>query len=1357
MHCAAVLPDRLAAYFQKPDGARQGGIRMSRLNVWPWLRPFLILVLVISIPPLVYWFGYVQSSVTAAKRQGYSTLSAVTADFRARVEAHDRIADNAEEYARGDVYTSQQLRLLQAYLSSLLKSKSQLVPADAKASHLEVGRQSGGLLVNVGAIANAELCKPVPSPCSVQTVLQLENLIPWSVVETEFDGLLLLTEENQLLAQDRRLPVQPLAVPIPLQVGGAPADLKNIFAGESLGQKGGQPAKSGDGGRRRSLFEFHDDASVQLAGVDYVAFLQAVSIPVSARAGSKNDVPTDATLSPKVDAATSPTIRVVVCGLIARERLRREAIQLSPQTLIVVGSLVALGLFAIPFLKLRFIGERERIQQRDIWLLTGSILSATALLTLLMLDVHATSMLRTSFDKGLKQFTRSIVGNLESETAKALGELHSSAPELLADPSLKITPKSDGIRCNDKNPAVTPAPPIGAILTQRDFHSYPNFEAIVETDLCGNQIRKWMSRTIPTPYINNSTQPYFSPALTRHPQVPADDFVFRATVASTTGLLLGVYAVPVASDTRQLGAEVEPSMRTGLVSIGTPMRSVSDPIIARPFQFVLVDRRGEVTFQKTQGSFRGERFFESVRGGESLARAARFPDRDPQNYQYRGKSYRMRSVDIPALQLTLVTYYENEVIGSLAARICSTAAVFTLGIVGSMLLGCAISMLAFDSAFDWAWPSASRTGHYAVGIGICGLAMLALLLARRFIDSDWLRWLILATPFLVIVLLGTGWVTRWVESVLKIVRRDGYRLIGVRSVAARDADAAGDADKSLWLMPLMFEGFAVMALVTFIAWPALVVFNDAFNLHSVAYATETSNSWNAARVRWDDANTESVVNVGSAFKELDCIRHPDLRCSVPEPTYASARNYSALLEQRRELALYKECAPLVGQKCSTELSPQAPLSFTAGVARWLAVFGRDGAEHAGTLFQIAESQKGAPRTPLLSGFRWWSIGGPILLLGVLWLLVRSVARHVLGIEVTEARVLDEREELKQCTGTNWLLLRPSQVTLSNLSGPIERVDLRSASLQKAFTSPEEGGTLLIEHLETRLCDKAWRDALLSLLGAKSPGCVIVTSEIDPLHYLTQRVREKSEYIRSLPAEEKEEKEKRAEVEKACVELRNELANWAVALRSVRKLREAAPVFPASRPHDRCCRHHAKLAEECRSEALIQIGTRLLHRSDLNSYHWDDIVGFVLDAAEPYYRSVWELCSRQERLVLIQLAQVGLVNPKREDIVRRLARRGLVIVDPRYRLMNESFKRFVCAAEPQERVTEWERTSAKMSWSRLGTPLYALAAMVVAVLLFAEQEFFTNLLAVAAGGAATLGSLRSIYASVTKPAAGTSKA
>jgi hypothetical protein len=75
---------------------------------------------------------------------------------------------------------------------------------------------------------------------------------------------------------------------------------------------------------------------------------------------------------------------------------------------------------------------------------------------------------------------------------------------------------------------------------------------------------------------------------------------------------------------------------------------------------------------------------------------------------------------------------------------------------------------------------------------------------------------------------------------------------------------------------------------------------------------------------------------------------------------------------------------------------------------------------------------------------------------------------------------------------------------------------------------------------------------------------------------------------------------------------------------------------------------------------------------------------------------------------------------------------------------------VRTVEAPERIAEWERTTEGMSWSRLGTPLYALAAVIIAILLFTEQAMITSVLAIATGAAGTLGSLRSLYAA-TKPA------
>lgn len=1303
---------------------------MSRLNVWPWLRPFIILVLVVSLPPLLYWFGYVNHSVQAAKQQAYITLSAVTTNFGDRLAAHDRIAATAE---RMDPHR------LKAYLESVLQAKSVMAVPSAK-THLQVGSSSGGLYLNVGRIApdppdtkqrvdSAEPAQPIrcgaERACSMRAVVPLETMIPWNVVETEFDGLLVLSEEGRLLAQDRRLPSQSLGAIVPLQAAAA---------GKVSADKGGAARPS-----LRSPIDFSDQASIELAGIEYIAFTQQVLVPVTTIGGG-----------PSVDATAEPaTLKFTVCGLVAKESLRRQSLELSPQTLISIGALVAFGLFSIPFLKLRFIGARERMHPRDIWLLASSLLCATGLLVLVILDGHALVNLRERFDGGLFRFSTSLRENLQWETDAAVKQLGTAAPALvkseLAVEAVATTTEPDAM------PSKAAEPAKGAALAGARNFTYPDFEAAFVTDRSGFQAHKWMPRTIPTPSIAIVHETYFPETLALTPgALGSTPYIYSSIIAPTSGLPLGVYALPLNETTLEMGRDVPVAQRSGIIVMATPMRSVNFPVVPEPYQFVLLNRSGEVTFQQARGPFRGERFFDSVDGGAALELAGRAAAASGKptagTYQFRGRTYRMSAIEIPELQSMLIVYYDHAVVGAVAARAFGTSALFVLGIVASMLIGAALAVCWFGkAAFDWAWPTPSRAQLYLLGSIVCFGTMVLLLLARFVLTPNLLAWFLLAAPLVVLLVLGSGRVVGWMRRLADML--------------PWSIDAA--AQRSRRLTSLAFQSFAVTAMLAFIAWPATIVFNDAFTLQASAYARGVEKNWSMARAKWFGRLQGPVANVGAPLPEQNCAALPaDLRCTVPDRIYASQSNYLELAKVRSERGVYDDCANLrvPDGTCSAAGEPAAaPASFTIGVAYRLARFGHANTTLLETLQGFAaEQEHTAQRAPLLEGFEWsrWNLGGFALLIGALALLVGSISKHVLGVGLTHDVLLDEHDQFKREDGSRWLLLRPSASVLVSIAGRNTTiVDLRDMQLTPDFKQPAAGATLCVEHVERRLSEQNWRDALLALLNTRTPGCIVITSDIDPLYYLTQRSREKEDFLRSLGPEDTP---RRKDAEEDSRALRNELAHWGVALREVRKIRQAPAPFPDIPVAAARLKLRAQLVEECANiHPLIDIGARLLRRTDLESYRWDEIVGFVLDAAEPFYRSTWELCSREERLVLIQLAQEGLVNPRRVELVRRLARRGLVLFDPRLRLMNESFQRFVRTVEAPERIAEWERTTEGMSWSRLGTPLYALAAVIIAILLFTEQAMFTSVLAIATGAATTLGSLRNLYAAA-KPAAIPSK-
>lgn len=1403
---------------------------MSRSNVWPWVRPFLIIVLAISIPPLVYWFGYVQSSVTSAKQQAYATLAAVSAELSTRVAAHDQIAENAERYSS--------VPWIFNYLKSILSLQAMpgLTPRDGPVSHLEVSRQVDGLVLNISITsAGDSRCKSA-SGCIMEVLVPMDKLLPGGAGEEKFDGLLILDEHKKLLMQHGSLPPQPLGIVMPLHFRDAPFDTTEL-----LGDSPKEPAataakekpKAAESSATRSVFDFADDVTLQVGGVEYIAFIQSVSVPRTANAAAAT--PPGAT---QAGAESQPAkirrpdpLRLLVCGLISKARLRHEAIQLAPQTLITVATLGLMGLFAIPFLKLRFIGQQERMRQRDVWLLAVSILFATATMVLVLQDLRAMAELRRRFDAGALRFAQSVAEHLRSESAAAADQLYAVGPALTGGPLLDgEIPQATATPCyaRPEGPAGSAdraLSPLGAILTRQQLPVYPDIEAVLITDLCGNQIRKWMARTVPTPSINIAKESYFRPALAlSHDPTVRDSrqFAFGSTLAPTSGLLLGIYAIPVDEAAHEFGTQIEQAHRTGIMSLATQMQAVAAPVIAQPYQFVLIDRRGAVAFQGMRGAFLGERFYETVVGGESLELAARARSvgsaagssaaSTPETYQYRGKAYRMTALDIPELELTLVSSYEAQVIGNLAARALTTSAAFTCAIISALLLVAAIlPALKRDTPYDWMWPAASRTGYYALGISICLLVAASLLWVCTSHAGQLLGWVILATPAFTLLLLSSCTLTRRtaqrkpaaaasaltrntsdkgtftspLNSALAELQTASFRLpVWVKHWAERHSlvpalptQGSGptpgsdvspgtrgkprrlrwERPRSLKLLSGVYTTLGVTVLMVFIALPTALVFEDALNLHGAEFAESVWKSWTVAKLKRDETTAAAVIDTGrKAADGLVCKDAHDVRCTTPERLYASSDNHHQLVQQRSAYGLYHDCATLTdaAADCDARNPPAAPASFTAIVARWLAFFSGASAQENAILSDLAPGQSDAPGLAAPPYLQWsrWDVVGSLLLIAILALLVHSVAKHVLGVNLTSGVVLDEHELTATEGSTRWLLLRPTrqslEKSLNTISGRLVRFDLRHEPCSPAFPPDAADCTVLVEHLEAHLADSKWRNALLVSLEAMGAGRILLTSEVDPLHYLTQTLREKCNYLGSIPASSPE---KRAKTEQVCSDLRHELARWVLVLRAFRKIRETTACFSDPPPTpDLPPALRAQVMQECSgSEELIAIGRRLLQREDLHRYRWDDIVGFVLDAAEPYYHSIWELCSREERLVLIQLAQVGLVNPKRAEIVRRLARRGLVIVEPRFRLMNRSFQRFVCAAEPPVRVLEWERSGTALPWSHLGTPLYALGAMVIAVLLFAEQGMLTNILAVATGSAATLGSLRSLYATMTK--------
>jgi hypothetical protein len=168
-----------------------------------------------------------------------------------------------------------------------------------------------------------------------------------------------------------------------------------------------------------------------------------------------------------------------------------------------------------------------------------------------------------------------------------------------------------------------------------------------------------------------------------------------------------------------------------------------------------------------------------------------------------------------------------------------------------------------------------------------------------------------------------------------------------------------------------------------------------------------------------------------------------------------------------------------------------------------------------------------------------------------------------------------------------------------------------------------------------------------------------------------------------------------------------------------------------------------------NSAVRKLAVRLARHKDLKDHSPEEIIQLFLDQAKAHYRRLWVSCSSEEKLLLHRIAKQGLVNRNAEEILRPLISRGLVRKDPNYRIMNESFRRFILNAEPADAFAKWEERGETSPWARMRGPI-GFAAIVLAILFFySQREAFNETLGVLAGFAAAAPALIRLFGTIGK--------
>jgi hypothetical protein len=134
------------------------------------------------------------------------------------------------------------------------------------------------------------------------------------------------------------------------------------------------------------------------------------------------------------------------------------------------------------------------------------------------------------------------------------------------------------------------------------------------------------------------------------------------------------------------------------------------------------------------------------------------------------------------------------------------------------------------------------------------------------------------------------------------------------------------------------------------------------------------------------------------------------------------------------------------------------------------------------------------------------------------------------------------------------------------------------------------------------------------------------------------------------------------------------------------------------------------------------------------------VSYLRSQMIEYYQRRWSSSTHAERLILHNMAFGRLVNLTTAIAFISLVRRGLVVLDPEPRLMNESFAMFVRQAEKLDTIADWQSELPSGAWVKARLPiLLTIGLMGTAAVVFAiwSGQQLTALIPLLAAGAPAL--------------------
>lgn len=1055
----------------------------------------------------------------------------------------------------------------------------------------------------------------------------------------------------------------------------------------------------------------------------------------------------------------------ILAGLVRSDRLTLESLKISSSLIVILASLFLLAALAFPFLKLLYMGTGERFRAIDGLLVSLCALVGIAVLCLVLLDGMAYRRLSQEANAQLDALGSRLRDSFLTEVDDARAQLADLNRQALKE--VPWTP-SDPEAPSGLAPEVSLEPPRRGFVPEQG--RYPGFDTFFWVNDRGWQALKWTTRDQETPSINVKDRPYFQNVLHgRLRSWKGGRFTLEAIRSWTTGEGFFVVAMPVedgrvrppgpalaAGPPEKAPAPVAVQAKPVVAALTVPMSSLREPVLPPGFGFALVDDEGRVLAHSDAKKSLQENLLEETDFDRSL-RSSLFARRSGLiEVRYAGREHMLHPVPVAGLPWSVVVFRDKTLLRTVNVQILTTALLCLVFYVAVFIVLLALVYLLPHFRARWVWPSRERRGTYAQLAALYALCLAVYPFALATSDPSHLFWTGTLLPLLVLLVsyikLGRNGGTRtlaprhWAAGGLAalllalLLVLVWAPLSGVAFAVLTGSLAAGGA---LLFLPAANRFFARLAgLPPRLAYVtaaslllAVLAILPAVSFFKLSYDLHVENMVKHGQVRMMRGVEERMrkglpvdprhgVYLASFFDT-----HVPGEDAARGHVHVHNRWLPELLEDY--LPLYNDSSAEMG-RLSHDAADDRGWHWEHD-GEWLVLHTGHGEEERGVhLASFVPS--------VLSSLTDWSVLGvsvailALAMVGVVWFLVRKILllrTHVpfwidrldltagaLGGSVI--RVSRHRDRLR-------VPARPD-VAVIDLAAAEKAVEAGTALDDPALADKR---LVFVDHFEHRLRDAGFNRAkrlLLEDLVADPERRVVVLSAVDPHLCLVAG----SPYggIKGAVGEGEREAWGRllAEFETFDLDGAGDPSELFATLNAMQKELEDHPPGAAWieqeawRYHVRSCL--AAVHTECGVTAPLQaIGKELLPALDLREMDRGQIFDEIRERAGLYYRSLWASLSDGEKLLLVHLAEEGLVNPKNHRPLKRLLARGIARRDPALRVMNETFRRFVISHKHEVLAIE-RRETEDSPWAHLKRPLTTVL-LGVGVFFFATQREVFN--------------------------------